>query len=75
MSAALSQYQGISGSVDRHALKFYHAAALLRVGAVHPLRTSGRQYTGPMWQAGLSLLSNAERAAERSGVASRRNSS
>lgn len=75
MSAALSQYQAINGSVDRQALKFYHATALLRVGAVHALRTSGRHLTSPMWQAGLSLLSNSERTAERSGVASQRKSS
>ena len=74
-SAALSQYQGMNGSVDQHALKFYQAAALLRVGAVHALRTSGRQFTGPMWQAGLSLLSNNARTAGRPGVASQRNSS
>ena len=74
-SAALSQYQSMNASLDPRALRFYLTAAMLRVGAVHALRTTGRRFAQPMWDAGLSALTNVEWTAGLFGVASQRSSS
>lgn len=60
LTPIIEAYRRFSPSMDARAVAFFCATSLLRVGAVHALRTATRRFTKPLWQRAAKLLGRLE---------------